>query len=529
MAEIIIFSDVNGVFGVSRYAGPYRIATELRSHGFNVQVIDFFASFDINTICRILSVHVDKSTLFVGFSTTLWTKYISDQDLKELYLNTNTSLRTIIASNYVRLFPLIDDEMRVIFEFIKSKNNKAKIVVGGYKAANYDTQGVDYWILGQAERSSVALANHLKYSTPLKTIKTDWGNIITEKMYQYNDFSKSKIIYDKTDYIFENENLPIETARGCVFACSFCAFNLNGKKFGDYTKEKEVLQEEFIRNYELYGTTGYMISDDTLNDSMNKVRFLYDVISELPFKIEFSAYSRLEIMSKSKEMPYMLEEIGLRSVEFGIETMNKKTGSFIGKRGDRKIIEKDLHMLKDIWKEKVYIAAGFIVGLPYEDEASIRETMEWLYRKDNPLDGIQLNRYAFSVPPIISVDDAEKYNLENAGFYKTPKGYVYENVSKIFANPAAYGYSMEKERDNNRWTNTCLTVEKAIELEKEFYDDSRARQKKSMSIFQYYNRMKNIGYTHEEIKDLYYDDLDFVENAIARRINIKNNYLQKIL
>jgi len=34
MAEIVIFNDCNGPLGFSRYAGPYRIATELRLNGF---------------------------------------------------------------------------------------------------------------------------------------------------------------------------------------------------------------------------------------------------------------------------------------------------------------------------------------------------------------------------------------------------------------------------------------------------------------------------------------------------------------
>ena len=46
MAEVLIFTDINGLVGFGRYAGAYRIATELRNNGFTVQVIEFFASLN---------------------------------------------------------------------------------------------------------------------------------------------------------------------------------------------------------------------------------------------------------------------------------------------------------------------------------------------------------------------------------------------------------------------------------------------------------------------------------------------------
>ena len=272
-----------------------------------------------------------------------------------------------------------------------------------------------------------------------------------------------------------------------------------------------------------------MISDDTLNDSMKKVEFLYNVITSLPFKINFSAYGRLDVLGANPDMAPMLKEMGLRSVEFGVETMNKKTGKFIGKLGDRDKIIKYLEDLKTQWKDDVYMAAGFIIGLPHEDENSIRETMNWLYQKDNPLSGIQMNRYWYHIPPTLNGTHMEASKLKDAGFQLTPSGWVYENISKIFSDPSAYGYDSTSMPTSQSWKNTYLTTEIAENLEQEFYQDSRARQKNSMSIFQYYNRMRNIGYDHRQIKNLYTDDLVFVKSAIIKKNRIKNNYLGNIL
>ena len=70
MVDVLIFTDVNTI-GFGRYAGAYRVATELRNNGYSVQVIDFLLDLDQNEIEQILQSYISERTLFVGFSTTL--------------------------------------------------------------------------------------------------------------------------------------------------------------------------------------------------------------------------------------------------------------------------------------------------------------------------------------------------------------------------------------------------------------------------------------------------------------------------
>jgi hypothetical protein len=65
----------------------------------------------------------------------------------------------------------------------------------------------------------------------------------------------------------------MEIARGCIFSCAYCHFDLIGKRIGDWTKNPETIKEEMIRNYELYGTTHYMFSDELINESLPKLDF----------------------------------------------------------------------------------------------------------------------------------------------------------------------------------------------------------------------------------------------------------------
>lgn len=527
MCQIILFSDCTGSLGVSRYAGPYRIATELRKYGYSVKVIDYFTSYSLETLEKILKIYVDKSTLFVGFSATLWVKYQTDEEIIKSLTSSDVSMRSFYSYNlWTELFPQPKSFINELFNMIHSLNQNCKIVVGGYKANNFYYEGIDYWVLGQGEGSAVAIANHLYKGDNLKGIKTNNGIILTDKIYPFNEFSSSKILFEKDDYLLENENVPIETARGCIFKCSFCSFNLNGKKFGDYTKNSDTFKEELIYNYENYGLTEYMISDDTFNDSIQKVEYFYNIIKSLPFKIKFSCHARLDIIGSNMEMAHMLQEMGLTCVEFGIETMNKETGKYIGKLGDRDKIIKILTDLKSIWKDDVYTSSGFIVGLPYETEESIRKTMEWLYEENNPLTAIQFNKYYHQTPNVLKLDNIDNNDLLNMGFFKTSNGWVYENFSKIFENPAKYGYKIISK---NKWQNIHMDDELALKIEKEFHSSTKCRKKKNMSVFHNYNRIKNIGYSHDEIKNLYYDDLDFIKEALSRSKKIKNQYLNRLL
>jgi hypothetical protein len=527
MAEVLIFNDVNGLLGFGRYSGPYRIASELRAHGYDVQVIEFFASLSTSEFKAIIDTHVDQKTLVVGIGSTLLTKNYSDEELLSL-IKMNNSWMQILNSSYVELFPQDDEFINVFFDYIKTKNHKTKIVVGGHKAqkANKKYKLVDYWILGQGESSIVALCNHLKFGKALKTLDTEAGRLLTDKMYPYNNFSCSKITWHKNDHLFKNESVPIETARGCIFKCSFCSFNLNGKKFGDYNKNSDTLYNEFIYNYENFGITDYMIADDTLNDSVEKIDHLHKTITSLPFKITFSAYCRLDIISSHFDMASKLQEMGLTSVNFGIETFNRDAGKAVGKGADPEKLKKTLADLKSLWKDDIYMSAGFIVGLPHETRESINNTFEYLYNDNNPLSAVGVYRLYIRTPTNIKLgNNIELDKVLDAGFVQHKEKVVYDNLSKIVTDPEKYNYGIIDEK----WSNEHMSMNDALDLVSTFYSSPLAQQKFSMTYFQDYNRIKNLGFKHSEIKNMRNNNIIQVIDCMEKRKKLRVEYLGKVL
>ena len=76
MYDVVIFSDTNGTLGFGRYGGAYKIASTLRSKGYRVKILEFFADLLLDDkLDDILKTYISNKTIFVGFATTLFGDY----------------------------------------------------------------------------------------------------------------------------------------------------------------------------------------------------------------------------------------------------------------------------------------------------------------------------------------------------------------------------------------------------------------------------------------------------------------------
>ena len=75
--------------------------------------------------------------------------------------------------------------------------------------------------------------------------------------------------------------LSFETSRGCRFKCSYCNFPILGVK-DDYTRDADDFDTNLRRNYDDWGVTEYIITDDTFNDYVEKIRKYADRVDKCP-------------------------------------------------------------------------------------------------------------------------------------------------------------------------------------------------------------------------------------------------------
>jgi radical SAM superfamily enzyme YgiQ (UPF0313 family) len=514
MTHAVIFSDIMTI-GYGKNTGAYMIATQLRKHGFTCQVVDFFSHYTIDEMINIIDKFVDKDTLWVGFSST----FLSRQDeslfetkkLLNAFENQNkeTLSQLYDPSMFEGIFPHDTEIMKLLFRYIRHQSSKVKIIVGGSKASivqNVDETirriVPDYYITGHADDSIVVftkwLYNDKKYPEPI--FSGPKKNIIDSfRDYEYSNFNTSKLKFEKEDLVEPNEILPIEIARGCVFQCKFCNFPLLGKKRGDYTKTKDTLVEEFIYNYENFGTTGYMFMDETTNDSLEKTEFLLDVTSSLPFKISWSGYARIELYNTYPEMAHIMKETGLVGHFFGIETFNKKSGEAIGKGMHPDKVKETLKYLKDTWKEDVSTTTGIIIGLPHDTKEYVDDLTKFLLSDDCHLTG-------FSIYPLILVD----------------------GMGSLFGqNPGKWGYKFTPGDPLHHWYNEHMTFEQASQYANQLRLDTIKR-----NSLQNFSKMRiaNLNFPMEKLNNFTLYDYILNMDEMTNLLKIKKQlYFNKLM
>jgi len=486
--QVILFTDVADTLGYGKYAGSYKIATEIRNAGYSCQVVDLFSYYTYDQLEKIVDKFVTSDTLLVGFSCTLMEKRKGGQ---------------------VFNFGRPTEEFVSIVDHIKTKNSTTKIVLGGARMTYFSYwEGVDYVVVNKGDTVILKLLDHLANGADLKVAKEHKCKVLDGNDYFYTQeqFARSIIEYIPNDIIFHNEALPVEVARGCVFQCAFCHFDLIGKKVGDWQKAEDSLRNELIRNYELYGTTHFMFTDELINESLPKMEMLHRVFTKLPFKISYTSYARLDLIWKFPEMRELLLESGAKSLAFGIETLNEVAGKKIGKGLGEKRVKDTLNYCAETWKGNIITSSNFIVGLPGEDEASINSTVNYLTSNDCPLD-------VFGFLPLYIRSDHDG-----------------RGTSKIDQDPNKFGYIIE---DGNQWQNTSMSFKDASMLVHRIMTDPRVNQKSKFHAATWIGRVINLGYSVEDIFKIMQDPTlnhTIINNRLLTESNVlKNNYREQLM
>lgn len=455
--NVIIFTD-NMAKLFSRAAGAYRLATELRKAGYTVQVIDHLLLLGLNRTLKLLDKFVGSETLFVGFSTTFMNvneDYIRTKSNRFSYEDKLSKSRFLNSMRYASVgLPIIDAELKSIKDKIKTINPKAKLVLGGARIVTQDffQSYFDAYIFGYADATIVEYAKFLEEKKPFfQSKKLKNGALLVDYDLEAKtfNFSDSKIEYHESDKILSEEVLPIEIARGCIFKCKFCAFRLNGKGKFDYMKSQDILYEEFLTNYEKFGTTHYLFCDDTYNDSIQKLEYIAKIVQRLPFKIQYTAYIRHDLIARFPDMADLLKESGLKSALFGIETLNPSAGKIIGKGLSKEKTRNVLQWLRDDkgWKNNIMMSSGFIAGLPTETPETVTAWAEELLDFSFPLDSFILN--------YLQIKESEG---ESSTINKN-----YKPLSEFDKNYKAYGYWFDPSKSAG-WINEHWQYEDASKL-----------------------------------------------------------------
>lgn len=377
--NIIIFSDDTHDLMLAKPVGAFKIACQLRQAGFSVQVISHLHIFTVDELKEILTKLVNPNTLFVGFSPFYYSKVTNNGD----------EIKIVGGKELGAMIPHGVEYNSEIRELVKKLNPNCKLVLGGPDARDSSfIKDYDYTITGYGDLAAINLARHLAYGEELlnsrrtlfKSILIDGGNAAGY------DFASTPMRYEDHDFVLPGEVLSIEVARGCIFRCKFCGFPLNGKKKNDYIKLENVIRDEFLDNYNKFGVTRYSFVDDTFNDNPVKLEMMHRVAKSLPFKLQYWAFIRMDLLAAHPETIDLLIESGCTVIYFGIETLHPAAGSVIGKKLGKEKVINTIRSIKEKYGDSVILHGTFIFGLPKEPLESMKETAELLINRTILLD-----------------------------------------------------------------------------------------------------------------------------------------------
>lgn len=435
----------------SRYIGPYKLAHWLRKHGYACQVIDFIPDLTEEQLDLALRKFLTKDTLVLGISTTF------------LYGLT----RYLWKNGRTGMFP---EHLVQILLRIKTEYPGLKIVLGGYGSDRAWMAGIpDAAIMSYTTATEdifLEYVEHLRTGSPRPL-----GRLETSFIGQA-EANRPRLVYDQArdkkynieqddfrfvreDIILPGEPLPLDVSRGCIFACRFCQYPHLGKKKLDYVRGMEYIRDELIYNHENFGTTHYMMLDDTFNDTEWKIKNFHDMVSALPFNIDYTAYLRADLIDRFPDTAHMLKDSGLWGAFHGLESLHPYASKLVGKAWSgtraREYIPRLYH---DIWSGQVPQQLSFIIGLPRETKDDIKDTIRWY--EENKL--YLINFKALN----INGNNNQRSNRSILSeFDRDPEKYGFK-FQEIPADPE----SRDQTTPRSTWYNETWTRTQATEFQK---------------------------------------------------------------
>lgn len=382
MTDVLLFTSADNPL---RSMGVAKLATLLRERDLVVETIDFVDFWSTEDLENVFKKCCSETTLMIGTSC-----------------------------NFIHR-----QKQRDIIRFAKKYTPNAKILAGGQAhTTRNENMGFDLIVTSYIDNAIDDIVKYLKTGNVEYIRGVEWS--VGKSNCWYMDASKhypSQNIkdlaprYNTSDVITANDYLGIEFARGCRFKCKFCNYPFLGVK-ENTTVEGDEIYKQFIDNYTQWGITNYIINDSTFNDRSEKIELLANIVEQLPFEVNFSAYIRMDLLVRFPEQVPLLKRARVWAHWYGTETFHPDAAKAIGKGMPSEKIKQGMINTRKYFLDELGLYRGhssLIAGLPYEPPSSWQQTEDWHLENFN-----DQSRYWFS----LELPDTDAPEVEHSVFTK---------------------------------------------------------------------------------------------------------------
>lgn len=164
--------------------------------------------------------------------------------------------------------------------------------------------------------------------------------------------------------------IPLETSRGCPFACDFC---LVTQFYGSRHRVKPV--DNVIKEITAIGARYYFFCDVNIGADKKRARELFRALA--PLKIKWAGQFNIAA-AEDPEMLRLAKESGCYAAYLGIESISAGSLNSVNKKMNR--VEEYAEQLKVFHQCGIPVHASFVFGLDGDDERTIDQTVEFVDR-----------------------------------------------------------------------------------------------------------------------------------------------------
>ena len=174
-----------------------------------------------------------------------------------------------------------------------------------------------------------------------------------------------------------NKWMSIFTSRGCPYSCNFCSINLTNTRQWRGKDPIKILDEIEHLN-KTYGIDYFFFEDDNMTLDVPRAMEIFKGIIKRKLKINFEFPNGIRADTMNPRLARILKKAGCKKVIFGVENGDQEfLKNVIHKNLD---LEKVLSATEVAYKEGLEVGGFFIIGIPGEDFAVMRNSIWFAMR-----------------------------------------------------------------------------------------------------------------------------------------------------
>lgn len=224
----------------------------------------------------------------------------------------------------------------------------------------------NYVFVGEAEEQLLYLLENLPEELPYNKLVGSIDSRLKLEKYPFPDYSD----YDLG--IYEINGVSLETSRGCVAKCSFCAET----HFWKYrNKDAELIVDELEHQINKYGTRRFWIVDSLINGNLKTFEAWMDLAIERNLDLKWNCYSRCDGRMDA-DFFKKIKLSGCTMLSFGIESGSQKVLDDMHKKVK---VWEILQNMKDCHDAGIFIHSSWLQAFPTERPIDHMHSRQLIY------------------------------------------------------------------------------------------------------------------------------------------------------